>query len=304
MLKNINRCFVCGSSDLKKVNYLNYNSSSYMRNIGYFLPNMLVSILRYFSKSFSGFYHSIEINKKYFSDRKVNYCMSCLTGFVDPKFSESELDRYYYDFYWKNRVSHETSYNKLEITDDNLRLAKERIEWIEKNGCVYNSVIDFGAGDCSASLVFSKTLTPSSVCAVDKSNQTGLIAKSLDIKYYDSISAPPSADLIFSAHSIEHVHDLFLIMEQISKKINNEGYLFIEVPNIANFNTLNVMSHTPHTYMFSKKTFINLASIFSFELKSIEAVGPKWSVSYANLGSEYKHCADLRVLMRKKPCAI
>ena len=208
------KCFFCGGNELKVVDYLNYRSGSYLRNIGYILPKIVVSTIRYFSKPFSDYYRSIEVNNRYFSNKKVVYCILCCTGSVEPKFSELELDKYYNDFYWKNRGDREGLYSKLEPKEASIKLAKKRIDWLIEKGANISSIIDFGAGDCAASLVFN-SFPLSKVCIVDKSTQTKMVAESLGVDYYNSIEDAPSVDLIFSAHSnnaLSVFKDIFLLL--------------------------------------------------------------------------------------------
>jgi 2-polyprenyl-3-methyl-5-hydroxy-6-metoxy-1,4-benzoquinol methylase len=264
-----------------------------------------VSIANFFSKishRFARIYYPVKINKKYFS-RKVGYCNICHTGCVSPKFIEKELDEYYGEFYWENRGQHEDIHDisSIYITlAHNINLSRERIEWIKQNGVAMSpesSVIDFGAGDCAAAYTFMTDFGMANVSIVDKSIRSMDIAKKLGINYYNSLNEAPMCNIIFSAHSIEHVHDLKSSFHLILSKIKNGGYIFFETPNIADLETFEAMAHTPHTYMLSIDSFVQLASIFSCELIAVQTTGPSWKCSYPKIKSEAG--ADLRVLLRK-----
>lgn len=120
----------------------------------------------------------------------------------------------------------------------------------------------------------------------------------MGLPYFASLDAAPPADLVFSAHSIEHVHDLNSSFGMIVSKVIPGGYIFFDTPNIEDVETFKGMPHTPHTYMLSLKSFAQLASAFSCEIVGADTVGPAWRRAYPRIKSDAK--TDLRVLLRKK----
>lgn len=294
-------CCLCNSDDTKTINYLNYNGGSFSRNIGYMLPMPMANFFSEISLRFARLYHPVKINKKFFS-RKVVYCKICNTGYVSPQFTEEELDEYYREFYWANRGHHEGGQIPPSHIPPvhNINLSRERIEWIRVNGAAMSSmssVIDFGAGDCAAAYTFSTAFGIKNVSIVDKSTRSRDIAKIMGMNYYDSLNDAPAVDFIFSAHLIEHVHDLKSSFQLIMSKVKDGGHIFLETPNIADLETFEAIPHTPHTYMLSIDSIMQLTSTFSCELMAIEIVGPKWKRAHPRIKSEAR--TDLRVLLRK-----
>jgi 2-polyprenyl-3-methyl-5-hydroxy-6-metoxy-1,4-benzoquinol methylase len=291
-------CCLCESDDVEVISYLNCRGGGFSRNMAYMLPEPLPNLLSKISPSFSRLYHPIKINKKFFS-RKAIYCKKCHTGYVFPKFAEEELDEYYREFYWANRGHHESGQDTVAHTpaSHNISLSRERIAWIGANGVPISSVIDFGAGDCAAAYTFSADFGIKDITVVDKSTRSRDIAKIMGLSYYDSLNAAPLVDLVFSAHSIEHVHDLKDAFQLIVSKVNDGGHIFFETPNIADPEIFGAMPHTPHTYMLSVDSMMQLASAFSCELIAAETVGPSWKRAYPGIKSEAR--PDLRVLLRK-----
>jgi hypothetical protein len=94
-----------------------------------------------------------------------------------------------------------------------------------------------------------------------------------------------------------HVHDILAVFDRLVAKRKPGGYLFLEPPNIANWEVLRAMPHTPHTWMLSAESFRRLAAKFDLQTLAIEEVGPPWRRSYPRLRCDVR--ADLRVLMRK-----
>lgn len=291
-------CCLCESDDVEVISYLNYRGRGFSRNMAYMLPELLQNSLSKIIPNFSRLYYPIKINKRFFS-RKAIYCKKCHTGYIFPKFAEEELDEYYREFYWANRGRHEGGHDTFAHTppSHNISLSRERVAWIRGNGVPISSVIDFGAGDCAAAYTFNADFGVNDISVVDKSTRSRDIAKIMGFNYYDSLNAAPPVDLVFSAHSIEHVHDLKDAFQLIVSKVNDGGHIFFETPNIADLEIFEAMPHTPHTYMLSVDSIMKLASAFSCELIATETVGPSWRRAYRGIKSEAK--PDLRVLLRK-----
>lgn len=297
------KCSICNSAGIRIIDYLNYKGNGFFRNMAYALPVPIANFLSKISHTFARLYYPVRVNKKYFS-RKIGYCSVCHSGCVTPEFTEEELDEYYGEFYWKNRGHHEDIHDISSIHIPlayNINLSRERIGWIQQNGVSMSPqsfVIDFGAGDCAAAYTFKTDFGIANVSIVDKSTRSKDIAKKLGVNFYSLLKdIPSSADILFSAHSIEHVHDLKNSLYQIFNKIKDGGYIFFETPNIADLEIFKSMAHTPHTYMLSTDSFVQLACTFSYEIVAVQTSGPRWKLSHPKMKSEGR--TDLRVLLRK-----
>lgn len=295
---NPRKCCLCNSDDMKTINYLNCNSGTLSRDIAYMLPVSFANLLSQVSRRFARLYFPVRINKKFFS-RKAVYCRQCHTGYVIPQFVEEELDHYYKEFYWNNREVHDSSQaiSKHLPTDENIKFSKSRIDWIRDKGVAISSVIDFGAGDCAAAYVLRTIFGIDDVAIVDKSKRSSDIAEKIGMDYFELLSDAPLVDLIFSAHSIEHVHDLKSVLHQIVSKVKDGGHIFFETPNMADLEAFEGLTLTPHTYMLSERSFARLASLYSCRVVAIETVGPEWRRAHPKIKSDAR--ADLRVLLKK-----
>ncbi|RDE51175.1 MAG: methyltransferase domain-containing protein [Candidatus Accumulibacter meliphilus] len=291
-------CFLCGSSNLVSVNYLRLNSDSFKRNLAYFLPRFVAEFLSNASDRFSTAYHPVSVNKKYF-DRTAVFCLNCLTGSCQPVFEKDVLDNYYRDFYWLNRdagdgqhVAHDDRPN-----DRQLSLSRERIAWIKLYLHKFDSVIDFGAGDCAAAYIFSREENVNAATVVDPSMRASVFAEKYRLGYSTDLAEAPIVDMIYSAHSIEHVHDFRVVMTDLVAKVRPGGHIFIETPNIGDLDVFSRLPHTPHTFMLSQSSFHFLESAFPVSIVAMESCGPLWRRNKKQIVSDER--ADLRVLLRK-----
>lgn len=291
-------CFLCGSSSLVTTDYLNLNSDSFKRNFGYFLPNFVGRLASKLSNQFSTTYYPVSVNKKYFHKKAV-YCLDCMTGSCQPFFEKKVLANYYKEFYWSNRDTADGQHVALDQrpNDQQLSLSAERMAWIEQYLPTFESVIDFGAGDCAAAFSFSSLGKAGLVHVVDPSERAGSLAARYRVGYSEDMAQAPIVDLLYSAHSIEHVHDLRLVIRDLLAKVRRGGHLFFETPNIGDLELFKTLPHTPHTFMLSHGSFRFLEKIFPVKVVAIEACGPRWRQGRKQIRSDEK--ADLRVLMLK-----
>ena len=159
------------------------------------------------------------------------------------------------------------------------------------------SVIDFGAGDCAAAFVYSKRAEIRTVHVVDPSARSGSLATKYGVGYSEDVGQAPMVDLIYSAHSIEHVPDLLDSIRLLLTKLPVGGHIFFETPNIGDHEIFEALCHTPHTFMLSASTFQLLEKHFPVKILRIECCGPVWQKGGKQVKVAEK--ADLRVLFVK-----
>ncbi len=297
-LNQFSSCFLCGSTVTVVTDYLRLNSDDFKRNLAYSLPKSITNFFCSISPRFATAYHRVAVNKKYFNRYGV-YCRNCLTGSCQPSFEKEELANYYQKFYWNNRDFNDGQHVALADRPNNLQLAltHDRIVWIDQTLSHVESVIDFGAGDCAAAFTYSKRVEIRSVHVVDPSARTGALATKYGFGYSEDVVQAPISDLIYSAHSIEHVHDLLKTIRALLTKLRVGGHVFFETPNIGSQEIFEALCHTPHTFMLSASTFQLLEKHFPVKILRIECCGPVWQKNGKQIKAAEK--ADLRVLLKK-----
>ena len=104
-----------------------------------------------------------------------------------------------------------------------------------------------------------------------------MIADILDVNQISSIeeAGERQYDLIYSSHSLEHVQNLHETLYEFNSIVKANGYVFIEVPNIANRTVFEMMHHAPHTYNFSQESLCHAMSLYGFETIECQAFGAK-----------------------------
>lgn len=291
-------CFLCGSTNLVSKDYLGYNSNNVLRNIAYLIPDFLGNFFSYLIPGFSRAYRPVLTNKKYFT-RQIIFCRNCLTGWAHPFLSCDDLSAYYTEFYWKNRDSVERKHLPLDYKPNliQIEISKSRFAWINQFNPCLSSIIDFGAGDCAFSYFIKKSSLSNFVHVVDPSKKALQLSAKYGASYSRDLIDAPTVDFIYSAHSIEHVDDLLVVLGQLIQRLRDGGHIFIETPNIGDELIFNHLAHTPHTFLLSRRTFEYLASIMGLSIIAMECTGPPWKDGFPSLQSQER--ADLRILMRK-----
>ena len=291
-------CGICHSPNTVNFNYLRLNSPSLTRNIAYFIPIRILTFFGKLSKAIPKKINPVILNRRYF-DRQLVYCLDCSSGACYPYFEERELSAYYKSFYWANRdvVDGKHLPNEDRPNINQLNINSDRLLWISRYVNDFSSLIDYGAGDCAAAYLYSKEISAKDVHVVDPSIRAHQLSLKYNLRYCQNLSDAPIVEFLYSAHSIEHVHDLIEIMREMILHVVEGGHIFIETPNVADVNLARDLVLTPHTFTLSEATFRNFSSRFPVEIIAMEACGPIWNVGSNAAGA--KHRTDLRVLLKK-----
>jgi hypothetical protein len=149
----------------------------------------------------------------------------------------------------------------------------------------------------AAAFTFSKRAGVRLVHVVDPSARARDLAAKYGVGYSESVDHAPVVDLVYSAHSIEHVADLLDSIGRLLSKVRGGGFVFFETPNIGDQQIFETLCHTPHTFMLSANSFILLESRFPVKIIGLECCGPAWQSGRKQIKSSMK--ADLRVLLQK-----
>lgn len=209
---------------------------------------------------------------------------------TSPKPSEEKLPNYYKsDAYISHTDSSETIFDKIYQQVKSVML-KKKASLMRKYHPEKGSVLDIGAGTgdflktTKAHGWESNGVEPSKG-ARKKASEKGIsIAKnSADFpdEYFDAISM---------WHVLEHVSDLEVQLNELSRLLKKDGTLFIAVPNFKSYDAKHYKEFWAaydvprHLWHFSKKSISKLFQAFHFEV--VEIVPLKFDAYYVSLLSE------------------
>jgi len=225
LIGHLMKCPVCSSEinlEEYSCDYLKYNLKQKIMSV---VPRVSIYL---FSKPIKDRINNLKINKNFFGKRRAVWCPECHVGFASPSFDLGELDSYYSEFYWgaRNPINSK-SQDESDDAEKFFALGVRKyhsfkarvdrhIELLNKNiSSAPNRILDFGCGNCIGSYHLKKAYS-ADVVSYDKSHFSEEMASNIGLSYVsevnihdDSAQKPDEKyDLIYSSHSLEHVHDL------------------------------------------------------------------------------------------------
>jgi 2-polyprenyl-3-methyl-5-hydroxy-6-metoxy-1,4-benzoquinol methylase len=161
------------------------------------------------------------------------YCDNCQLAITSPRPSNEELGRYYDS---EDYISH--SNTSKTLTDKVYQVARQftlnwKLQAIEKNSLTKTKlkILDFGCGT-GAFLQKCKD-TGHKVMGVEPSNTARAIAEgNINVELQSSLDKVDGTfDTITLWHVLEHVPDLNGTLEKLKSRLEQNGTMFIAVPN-------------------------------------------------------------------------
>ena len=212
---------------------------------------------------------------------KVVFCKSCGMIQQDPIPSEKEMRDYYANEY---RQDYKKTYvPKLKHILRAGNLAIDRIIFLQKNFITEGKLLDVGAGGgeftylCGLKGFESEGIEPNIGYSNFAQNEY-----SININTGQLSDVEGQFEVITMFHVLEHIPDPVHTFEKLWGLLTDNGYLFIEVPNIeTNDASPHNIYFKAHIHYFSEATLISAASN-CFEVIATESQ------------------SNLRVIFRKK----
>ena len=170
-----------------------------------------------------------------------------------PKLTNKELNDYYSKIYYKyHRKKIEKNITPRDL--DQFMLIKNKILDLEKRKL---KILNFGSGYSGISYLFM--LYGHKVINIDPACEDN---DNFGIRYIKSLDQfTGKTDFFFSSHSLEHLENLDGFINNLDNILDDNAYLFIEVPNCGLDNKnggFNGKIIPPHTYYFREEFFKNL----------------------------------------------
>ncbi len=210
-------------------------------------------------------------DKKFFNDAKIYRCNDCDFAFVYPMPSDEKLNYFYEKVYRSNgRPPYLVSENyedqkKHYLEDKNLSylIYLTTLVDIKKIENIY----DFGGGDGDLGYALKKKFPGLKLFCTEHDSHCERILKERgynNLKDFDKINR--KFDLIISTHSLEHITNVSKIFNKFKNLLNDEGFIFFEVPNCTKEYWSGRPYDSPHLSFYTKKSFDKLANIYGFKL--------------------------------------
>src|SRR3989344_814464 len=81
-------------------------------------------------------------------------------------------------------------------------------------------------------------------------------------------------EIIWVSHVLEHLAEPHIFLQKMKSRLEDDGIVFIEVPNCEHRQTLNNSIISPHVWHFSKESLINVCQKAGFEIIKCDTFRP------------------------------
>lgn len=269
----MSKCKVCGSELFYIKKYNQHTRPSFKEYIKAILPH------------FNGY-----IPKKIFP--KINaivsnpfrgsvvICKNCGYGILQDIPSHDRIKKYYENLYWEGRIIANEFLDKEGYKTD--PRAKHQIEFVNMNSWEIKknnlSILEIGAGSANSSLLLRDIWKEKTIelfaCEPGKQWTEHYKYHSINrIADFFPFQSQKTFDYIHTSHWLEHVSSLDDTVKNLYEKLNDNGYLFVEVPNCNSSYWELTLSDTPHIHFFTLKSLQTIFENNYFSCKNIEECG-------------------------------
>lgn len=213
--------------------------------------------------------------------RFFKYCFGC--GLVTQKNSLTDEDLENIYKHYRDRTIRQETIQRLfkKIKKDKRSENTKRLNWlirkIKTNST--DTILDIGAGFG----IWPDSLKPLAYkeleCIEPNEESSDFINSTLKIKCFniaiEKFNANKQYDLITMIHVLEHIRNPIEILFKIKNMMRNKGFLFIEVPDVTEFEYLDKDHdefNSTHLYFFDIATLYRVITNAGFKVKLMERV--------------------------------
>ena len=219
-------------------------------------------------------------------DLPVNYCKNCSLYMAKGSKEEliSKVNSVYTSKHWgaENMWDAKIPINTNYTDPDSL--GKKR-NWISQTSYCKEffqntrKILEIGAGQGQATYWFEQENFVVLGIEPDSENveliNSKLRTSKCIVGFAEDYDITEKFDSIWVSHVMEHLVDPIKFLNKIQKNLTPNGFVFIEIPNCANPNILNMsIKKVPHTFHFTTKSLISLINKTNFKIIKIDCFRP------------------------------
>ncbi len=194
---------------------------------------------------------------------RVSICMNDGLVKLNPRWQESKYEWFYfkkYDFFYRGPNMKIEKLFEIDLKSHKGQKMKERLQNMVLPDKLKMLDVGAGTGFSFFSLPENVKVEPYAIEASEKCipflKQKGITIVGTDF----SCDFFGSYDLIVARHALEHTLNPIGFLTKIRNSLNEEGYLYLVVPNAMKFNEkkANGFFRHIHTYYFNIKTLLQI----------------------------------------------
>ena len=207
----------------------------------------------------------------FLSCKELLQCKNCELIFADKLPSKKELDKYYSNGLYYDKVS--DPYNP-GVLDFSLKISKSRLDLIFSKIEIKENpmVVDIGGGNARLGIALKECYEGAEYDVVEPNAEVKNKYGNWVNKQFSNISELKigNYDLVFMNQVLEHVSDPIVFLGSVSKLLKSEGYMYIDVPYL---DYLFKPSVEPHLLFWNKKSMSVLLEKTRFKMIFCDTAG-------------------------------
>jgi 2-polyprenyl-3-methyl-5-hydroxy-6-metoxy-1,4-benzoquinol methylase len=220
-------------------------------------------------------------------------CSKCTLTFTNPRPDQTNIGKYYIS---EEYISHkDKSNNLINVIYKLVRnfTIKKKVSILNHYTSQKRKVLDIGAG--TGYFLAEAIKQDWKVLAIEPNQEARQQLSKKNIKAFESLSYIKKGKkftAITLFHVLEHIHELRKTGKTINKLLEDNGTLFIAVPNLDSWDSNHYQENWAawdvprHLYHFNQKSIYNFAEEFGFHI--IDTLAMPFDSYYVSILSE-KH---------------
>lgn len=214
--------------------------------------------------------HQFEEDKKYFDDAKLYKCNACDFTFVNPMPDEKKLDYFYKKIYSSNIRPPYFALEDSDVQKSHFLKDKNLSYLIYLTSLIdfkkIENIYDFGCSNGDIGHALKKKFTQLQLHCSETDEFCKNILNERGYKNYDDLNTiDKKFDLIIATHVLEHVTNINDLLKKFKNILNQEGYIFFEVPNCPKEYWENRIYDGAHLLFYTKKSIERIVKLHSLE---------------------------------------
>jgi len=215
-------------------------------------------------------------------------CSNCGFIYFNPRPTNKFMKKFYekkYRYFYEGIKNVNEAYIQKRRWGE---VAKYRYEKYNKYLSDGMRILDVGCGAGLFLKTIKEEISPSGIFGIEPNE---CLAKYSQEKlgpiihngFYEECNFETPFDLITVFHVLEHLHNLESFFLFLRKNLKENGFVFIETPNVAGSWEGIGMFHIAHLYAFTPRTISNLFRSNGFEIVEVQSIENEIDLSNLHL---------------------
>jgi 2-polyprenyl-3-methyl-5-hydroxy-6-metoxy-1,4-benzoquinol methylase len=203
----------------------------------------------------------------------IYICKNCQLNVLgtSQKELDEKIEHFYDEEFWKNKHDETLTPNFTDqYSSGRIRLWRSQTKYCKEILNTNKTILEIGSGHGEAIYNFDKIGYNVTGIEPDKTNVSFINKKLTNsicmIGKAETISFDKKFDIIWLNHVFEHLSKPIEFLKKIERVLDQNGFIFIEVPSVERVNDWRKFNSAPHAYNYSKQSLINISKKANYKI--------------------------------------